>query len=194
MSVNNSGVIAGVSAGAAIGVAMAAAERERAENERRRKSRMGNDQVLFETKKGIDEIGNEIADIYRNWYYKSEEGSIYRTSRGIFGWGSFVGGLVSMIAIEIFYFIFLVSMVCTDYRDRDLCIGTWYPIDAIFSAWLAIGVGILVGFVLHPVDTEVSYIRLTETKHGTRVLIKIYSSDGYRNIDDDELIKIEEMM
>jgi len=187
------GIGTGVAAGLATGLAIAAIEKEEAEGKARRKSHMGTDQVMLESRKCIDPIGEKIAEIYSNWYYNKEDGQIYRRERKMFGF--FGAGLgASAIAICLIAYAIIVEVaICTDWRN-DSCNAAWFPLDFFPSALLCIGIGILVGFVLHPEDVPIDYIRLSESQKGTRILLKVYDDKGRRNLDEDTISDIKEML
>lgn len=185
---------AGMAAGLATGLAIAAIEREEAEGKARRKSHMGADQVMLETRKGINTIGKEIASAYDNWYYNTDEEQIYQRKWSVF---RFMGALLGASVVALFlviYFVVVIVGICTDWRGEEACRAAWFPFDLFSASGLCIGLGIITGFVLHPVDTPVEYIRLSESDRGTRILLKIYDSDGRRNLDEDTIADITEMM
>jgi len=187
------GIGTGMAAGLATGLAIAAIEREEAEGKARRKSHMGADQIVLETRKGIDTIGEKIAEMYTNWYYNKEREQIYRHERKMFGFlGAALGTSVIALCLIIYFFIVEVA-ICTDWRN-DSCNAAWYPFDFFSGAMLCIGIGILVGFVLHPVDMPIEYIRLSESQKGTRILLKVYDDKGRRNLDEDTISDIKEML
>jgi hypothetical protein len=171
---------AGMGAGLAIGLAL----KEEAENTSRRKSRIGEDQALIKTGKSVGVVGKYIADLWSDTYYNSDEEEIYQKGSGWFdGFAAFVTATIVGCAMPL-YFIVAEWKIC-DFRDY--CTAAWYPLDFFSSVALCITISVIVGIIYRPKDRPVEYIRLTDTKPGAKILIKVYDGDGRRNIDEDRL-------
>jgi hypothetical protein len=171
-------------AGLATGLAIGEMRRAEEEAKGRRKANMGQDQIVIETKLSIEKAGKAIAAIYTNWMYRDEE-IVYSGNRGY----SF--GIAVAVSIIVF---FLLSAWCiVSYGHDDIR----YTLTAFESAGIVTAAGIVCGFLgFFKDDYEtVEYIRLSEIKRGgTRILIKVYDDDGRRNIDEDSILKIQEVL
>jgi len=97
--------------------------------------------------------------------------------------------LFGAVAALIIFFLLLVL----DNHFHGL--GTNFPgglIGAI-GAVLAIGIGGEV-FMDRPHSEKIAFIKIGETKQYTTVLVKKYSSSGDRNIDEDDLLRLIEIL
>lgn len=166
--------------GLAIGMNMMEAEKTK----QRRLSNMGKDQVLIETKMSGDAVGNAISKLWDNWYYK--EGKIYQKRGEIpFNGGVFLRiSFLTGIGLLLFWVIFVEI---TEWIES-------IPLDRGSGFIVSVIVGLLFGIIIGFTDDEIDYIRITTLKNTTAVLIKIYDSDGYRNIDDDDILQISEQI
>lgn len=194
---NNSAGAAIAASSIATGLAIAEIQREEDEAKQRRIAYEGKDQVVFETPKDMDKIGEEIADIWSGTYYNSNEGSIYSKAKGKFGFGAAIGfAVLAWIILAIVWFCgayYLDNYGGASYWEAN----EWFPIDLPMSIIVSIIVGIVFGFLNHPVDEEIRYIKFSSIDKGknkTRILIKKYDYRGYRNIDEDDIMSIKEMM
>jgi hypothetical protein len=158
--------------------------------QKRRKEQMGNDQVVYETIKSKSDIGTQIAALFDNYYYNEQIGSIWWKSSSKFHWVfAFVTWLICMgIAL-----LYIQSMLCGG-ELLSRCDPT-YSMEYIALVISTI-IGIIVGIFAPRDENEIDYIRLSDINSGkkTRVLIKIYNDSGRRNIDDDKLMEIRDLI
>lgn len=174
---------AGLGAGIAIGLALEA----EAEDTARRKSHIGEDQTLIKTNKSIGVVGKYIANMWADTYYNLEEERIYQKASGWIDWfTAFVTAAIVSCAMPLYYIVAQWKICEFDYR----CIDMWYPLDFFTSVALCIAISISIGIIYRQKDRPVESIRLTDTKPGTKILIKVYDDNGRRNIDEDNLDSI----
>jgi len=175
---NGSGAAAG--AGIATGIAVGMAiEEEIQESKQRRFSHMGRDQMVIETTDPIEVATEKIAGLYKEWYVKNAE--VYEKKDSNYSpEAAIVFGFIAILAVTVWY-----------------AIDHWhYPLSAWDTVGLLCGITFISGFLgIFLGDNPIEYIRFSSTdKDLTRILIKIYDSDGRRNLDDDDLLKIKDML
>jgi hypothetical protein len=192
---SNAGVAVAASS-IATSVAIAEMQREEEEAKGRRIENEGKDQIVLETTKNIDRIGEEIASEWVDYYYNSEEEAIYSKTKSMFGFGTAIGvSLFSWAILGLIWFVGMVTLTSLGEYSSDA--AEWFPINFPISIVISIIIGIIAGFIFHPNDEQIEWIRMTKLEKGkmkTRVLIKRYDNRGYRYIDEDELIRIKEQM
>jgi len=146
----------------------------RENRERRIRNGSRNDEIYIETKKDKKEIGRKIASLYENWYYG--EGSIW-LEKPNFNSGAYWFSIFACMVVAHFYWL--------------IHTGAFYDISYFENLKSMVGIAsllvsgifsVFIGFVMGG-DDVVSYIELSDKG----VLLKIYDSNGYRNIHEDEL-------
>ena len=175
---DGSGLAIGMGTGLAIGAMLAESEKEKG----MRQSHIGKDQVLIRIKAKKEEVLNTLAKTFDNWYISGRDGGLYRKSNTLFEWttaivGFILTGLVSGIA-EVIWWSFQP--------------GAWsWNSSNPYNPWVF---GAIVGGIVFVIlgfsgarDTRIDYIRVKGDGDYTTTLLKIYDSEGYRNLDEDDL-------
>lgn len=167
-------------------LAAGTAAREAEEAKERRLSQIGKDQVLIQTKMSVDSVGNTIFKRWDNWCYK--DGKIFeKRSKESYYVNLFVIVFaLTGLVLFVFWLIVIHTLGWLDYLPLDMVSGL------IVSAIVGLMAVLFSKPTEEEINKEIDYIRISNLKNKTTVLIKVYTSDGYRNIDDDEILKISE--
>lgn len=181
---SGAGMGAGMATGLATGLAIGQMQVSEAEAEARRKSHIGTDQIVIEVKEHLAPAGAKIAKLHSDWYFRN--GDIYRKGERppyyFDFWAAFGGSFALVVALMIWSII--------TFPD--------YPFSVVDNILVVSAAFVLFGFfggVIPRKDDTVDYIRLSTTPGGaTRIWINIYDSSGMRNIDDDKILEIREML
>lgn len=160
---------AGMAAGYIIG---SEAGRESEKSRRRRLSQMGEDQILLHVKADVGKVAQTVADTFLNW--KVKDGQIYEKDEYPINIGWFFGGFITTL-LAIWFF----QSVIMDINPK-------WPSIILISI---IG-GIALGRTM--INNIVDHIHIGTLKDYTTVRIQKFDSDGYRNINEDEILRIVE--
>jgi len=150
--------------------------REEAEAEERRNRNKGHDQIYFESDYSGDRTGREIAKVFK---WKWENNTLWKP-KPRFNWSAFFISLFVMAFVLAFIGIFLE--MSSDRYCYDIFCGFSHAWIMLFAIPLALFMALLLGG-----DSSIDYITINEYEKKTYVLIKVYDSDGYRNVDDDKI-------
>jgi hypothetical protein len=172
-------------AGLAVGMATGMIIGEETEKSKgRRMANRGQDQIFLKIKYSMENVGKEIASVYDNWKFK--DGNIYITSNPFDVFAFIISFIVIGFLVWLVFLMLGPSLFgCQYYFNCDIPIEYWFYGIAITSA--------LSGFITYLLcrgDDELDYIKLGMSGEYTTVLIKKFDSDGYRNLDDDDIDKI----
>ncbi len=166
----------------------AALAHERGEARNRRLSVRGVDQVLWLVKSDEDRVLETIANTFEGGYVK--DGQVCIRHNSIFSGGWAVGGFILVASI-----LFILEFVVFKAFSSTIC-GTSYswgcslPFDINIASIISVVVAIVFGFYGGRLDEEIDYINVSNIGNETSVLIDKYTSEGYRNIDEDALMRI----
>jgi hypothetical protein len=172
------GVAMGISAGYLIG---SSTERSKG----RRISEEGKDQVLLLIKAPVEKVGEAIATLLDNWeYQKGKLIGHYPLNFGVTG-----AAIIGAVAGTVIF----ISLIFLDNHYNGL--GTGFPGGLIGAAIATIAIGIAGEIILdRPHSAEISYIKIGSSKEYTTVLIKKYDGNGDRNLDEDDLLRLVEVL
>jgi len=160
---------AGVGTGLAIGMAAQAA----AEDEDRRKSHQGDDQILIKIKGSYDAAVKVLTDIYE-WKIDTN-GDLVWANPGYSYFGAFLG-----------FIIFGVILFISENIVELTSIG--FPLSLIILVVISIAVGYFVR------DDTIDWFDIDEDNGVVIIQITKYDSSGYRNIDEKDIFKIIERL
>lgn len=171
-------------AGATVAMETAIIAEQEEEDEQRRKSHMGNDQLLIETTLSVDTVGEKVASVFKNWYYKDYNICRKRNSKFDFGMAFLCLFLSMIIFATMFILLWVFNIFSTDINT-----------SIFISIAVSIIIAIICGIESAKTDDVVDWINISQSKNGNaRILIKIYTSDGYRNINEDDLQDIKDVL
>lgn len=160
---------AGVGTGIALGMAM----KKDAEDEARRKSNEGEDQILIKLKKGsFDQAVKIITDIY-DWKF-DKDGEFVRNNSS-YSYGGFAAS----------FFIFGIIILLTE--------GT--TITSFGLMWdiiIIVIISLIVGHLAR--DSTVDWIEIDGKDDITLIQINKYNSSGYRNVDEKDIFRLIERL
>jgi len=182
----NGNIGSGIGAGVAIGIGAGYLIGSSAERSKSRKiSEEGKDQILLLVKAPVDKVGDAVATLFNNWeYQKGKLIGQYPLNFSITG-AAIVGSIASVVI-----FIILISLD-THYQG----LGTGFPGGLVGAIALTIAIGIAGEIILdHPHSEEINYMKIRTLKEYTTVLIKRYDEGGNRNIDEDDLSRLVEIL
>lgn len=166
---NDSSYGAGVGTGIAFGVAM----KKSAEDDARRKSNEGEDQILIRLKKGsFDQAVKVITDIY-DWRL-AEDGEFVRKNPS-YSYGGFA----------VSFFIFGVILLITELIEIT-SFGLMWGISIVII------ISSIVGHLAR--DSIVDWIEMDDEDDITLIQINKYNSSGYRNVDEKDIFRLIEKL
>jgi len=151
-----------------------------AENRQRRMRNKGNDECYFIVGENIDSVGNKIAKIYDNWYYKDKK---INAENPTYNWHAF------FVALVLCAFFSVIGLMVYPLIVNDF--DTMFPLNRVFIASIiSLMISICIGYFSGG-DEEVTTIELEAmTRSKTSVLIHVYDDSGYRNYHENEIHKI----
>jgi hypothetical protein len=146
------------------------------EDEQRRRSCMGLDQQLVKSKYSVDETLEKIAGTYEGGYVKNGEMK-QKNKNDLSLTFFFIFGFIGVIAA----FIFVPPSSSWDLMGvcLDIVIG---GIVAVISGIIGVTIKL---------EGEIKHIKVFTEKNETMVLLKVYNSEGYRSLDEDEILCIK---
>lgn len=159
----------GVGTGIALGMAM----KKDAEDEARRKSNEGEDQILIKLKKGsFDKAVKVITDIY-DWKL-DKDGEFVRNNPS-YSYGGFVGSFI----------IFGIILLLTEGTEITSFGLTW---DIIILVIISLVIGYLVR------DEVIGWLEIDNEDGIALIQINKYNSSGYRNVDEKDIFRLIERL
>jgi membrane associated rhomboid family serine protease len=138
-------------------------------NTSRRNLHRGADQVLLKVKGTPAEAKRKLASSFKDWAVV--DGELCEKPSGFSSAATINGGIGA----------FLLGLV------------VWLISDASYNllniAILAAVVGFILGFIFGRLYSSVDSVKISSDRVNdiTKIVVKIYDSDGYRNFDEDEL-------
>lgn len=167
----NNGVSYG--AGVGTGIALGMAMKKDAEDDVRRKSNQGEDQILIKLKKGsFDQAVKVITDVY-DWKL-AEDGEFERKNPS-YSYGGFAAS----------FFIFGVILFITE-GTKITSFGLMWGIIIIVI------ISLIVGRLAR--DGIIDWIEIDEEGGITLIQINKYNSSGYRNVDEKDIFRLIEKL
>lgn len=159
----------GVGTGIALGMAM----KKDAEDEARRKSNEGEDQILIKLKKGsFDKAVKVITDIY-DWKL-DKDGEFVRNNPS-YSYGGFVAS----------FFIFGIILFFTE-GTKITSFGLMWDIIIIII------ISLIIGHLAR--DGTVDWIEIDDEDGVALIQINKYNSSGYRNVDEKDIFRLIEKL
>lgn len=168
------GLAGGIAGGLAVGLMM----QENAKSTARRKCHLGEDQVLIKSKRKANSLLRDIAGMYENWF--GEENKLMR-KKNKFNIGGFFGFFGGMLFL--WFSVYIISMMIGGYDYEFFTNWTIVIFSTILISFLG---GFLTGG-----DEEVDYIEIEDLGKERLIQLKVYNEDGYRNLDNKDILKIQ---
>ena len=174
-----------IAATVATSMMVAQAAEQAAEDRKRRISHEGHDQILLKIHGEINPVGEAIASLYDNWMWDAESEEVQINKGRHFAWGT-AFGIWMLVALGLFILYIAWSSLFNCPTWEDSCHP---PYDFIGGIAISIIAGIAVGAIGFASDDieSIDYIRVDSASDHVTVLIKKYTDEGYRTIDDDEI-------
>jgi len=176
-----------MAAGAAAAMAAANAARiDAEEDEKRRKSHMGYDQILIKTRAGFERIGPAIAELFKDkYYYDAEDETIYQRNKNKFGIGraalTFTCLFIGMILVD--------ALLFHNATYENIMPLIYYGIVSLVTGFC---VGLTARFDR---DTEWDIVEFRKSRKGANlILIRRYDGDGCRNLNEAVIHDIIEIV
>ena len=147
---------------------------------KRRMENKGHDQVFIKFRDSKKKVGDKVAKLRSNWVFNGEK--IIRNKEGLgMDWGVFLGvGLLAALILSMGWVVYisLCNFVCDS------------PIGLVHGFFIVSGIATIFGVVAGSENYAIDWIRISRERDITSLLVKIYNSEGHRNIDEDELDRL----